>query len=111
MNLTKKQKLVYAVIQDYPQAANDDAMLLERVWQREGWDESKSLYWNLSRVTRPETISRRRRELFNLGLIEYSAEAEETRQEAFKNELEAHSDNQPAYAAVSWLNETDECAV
>lgn len=100
IDLNKKQRLVYEVIQEYPEAANSEVILLERVWQREGWDESKSLYWNLSHVTRPETISRRRRELYNLGLITYSTRAETERTEAFNNERE-----RAAPKAVSWLND------
>lgn len=100
IDLNKKQRLVYEVIQEYPEAANSEVILLERVWQREGWDESKSLYWNLSHVTRPETISRRRRELYNLGLITYSTKAETERTEAFNNERE-----RAAPKAVSWLND------
>ena len=96
INLNKKQKLVYDVIQEFPEAANNDAVLLEKVWLREGWDESKSLYWNLSRVSRAETITRRRRELYNLKLITYSTDALERREEAYINEK--------VHAAVSWLD-------
>lgn len=100
MNLNLKQKNVLHIITKYPESANNEAMLLERYWvEIDGWDENKSLYWNLQRVTRPETISRRRRELYNLGLITYSDTALETRTEAFKNERDTHSD----YEAVSWL--------
>lgn len=85
-NLTPKQRLVYEAIQDSPEAANDDALLLHEVWLREGWDNSRGLYVNLCCVSRPETLSRRRRELFNLGLIEYSPKAMKSRETAFKNE-------------------------
>jgi hypothetical protein len=99
MDLTKKQKNVKQIIDKYPNAANDEALLLERYWiEIDSWDETKSLYWNLQRVTRPETITRRRRELFNKNLIEYTKEAEEARMEAYKSERDNHS-------AVSWLND------
>lgn len=91
MNLSKKQQLVLDAINRCPESANDDALLLEQVWLADGWDNNKSLYDNLCRVTRPETISRRRRELFNMGLIKYSETSLDERTTAFKNELEIHS--------------------
>ena len=104
VDLNKKQRNVYQVIQRNPSAANDDAILLERYWvEVDGWDESKSLYWNLSRVTRPETITRRRRELYNMGLITYSEAADKSREEAYINEKQ--------YAAIPWLKDAEECAV
>lgn len=98
MNITKKQKLVLDAIKRCPAAANDEALLLEQVWLVEGWSQSRSLYDNLCRVTRPETISRRRRELYNMGLIEYSENALEERTDAFKQERNNHS-------AISWIND------
>lgn len=89
--LTPKQRLVYDAIKEYPEAANDDAILLAAVWHKEGWHQPLDLEDNLKRVSRPETLSRRRRELFNLGLIEYSPKAMKSRMDAFKNERERHS--------------------
>ena len=101
MDISKKQRQVLEVIQRNPQAANDDAALLDCFWREiDGWDETKSLYWNLSRSTHAETITRRRRELFNMGLIQYTNKALEVRTEAFNNERE-HA----APKAVSWLND------
>ena len=100
MDLTKMQRNVLHIIQKYPEAANDDSVLLERYWiEIDGWDEDKSLYFNLRKCSNPGSITRRRRELYNRKLITYTKEAEEMREEAFKNELEAHSDNK----AVSWM--------
>lgn len=99
MNHQKKLDIVVAIIKEFPEAANDDSILLERYWKREGWDESKSLFYNLSHVTHPETITRRRRQAFNLGLITYTDKAFEERMDAMKNEREQHSD----YDAVAWL--------
>lgn len=99
--LNRKQKNVLQIINKYPESANDEAMLLERYWiEIDGWDDTKSLYWNLQRVTRPETISRRRRELFNLGLINYSQKALDDRTEAFENERNAHSPHEQ----IEWFN-------
>lgn len=90
-NLTPKQRLVYNAIQVHPEAANDDALLLAIVWREEGWSRESGLVQNLRRVSRPETLSRRRRELFNLGLIEYSPKAMKSRTDAFKNERDKAS--------------------
>lgn len=101
MNLTKKQQLVLDAINDYPAAANDDALLLSIIWKREGFEErflTSGLHKALKYVTRPETISRRRRELFNLGLIEYTETSLETRTDAFKKELNTAS-------AISWIHD------
>lgn len=107
IDLKGKQKAVYEVIQRNPEAANNDAILLERYWiEVDGWDEDKSLYWNLSKCTRPETITRRRRELFNMGLITYSDAADKMRDEAYVNEKNKDVSN----AAVSWLKDTEDCA-
>lgn len=92
------QRNVYEIVSKYPSAANDDAMLLDIYWHTfDDYRDDKSLYWNLQRVTQPETITRRRRELHNMGLIRYSEQADTRRAEAFRNEKE--------YAAVSWLND------
>lgn len=100
MNLTKKQQLVLDTINAFPDSANDDALLLSVIWLQEGFhfmNDSKGLYYALQHVTRPETISRRRRELYNMGLIKYSDKALDTRTEAFKNELDNHSDYKKAF--------------
>ena len=98
----RRQKIrntILALYKENPEIVNDDTLLLERVWLALGWDENRSLYDNLSRLPRPESITRRRRELFNEGLIVYSEKADKDRIEAFKNEREAQS------KAVSWLND------
>lgn len=89
--LTPKQKLVYQAIQENPDAANDDSILLAAVWQKEGWQINEFLHINLKRVSRPETLSRRRRQLHQMGLIEYSEKADKERMQAFVNERERHS--------------------
>ena len=128
MNISSKQQLVLDAINRCPEAANNEALLLEQVWLEEGWLDNRSLYNNLCRVTRPETISRRRRELYNMGLIKYSADADKGRMEAFKSERDNHSVFMQMFGsdpieeldtliksvkpeeshAVSWLNDEDE---
>ncbi len=99
--LTPKQKLVYEAVKENPEAANNDAVLLSIVWGREGWKPGMSLYYNLSRVSRPETLSRRRRELFNLGLIEYSPKAMKSRENAYRNERDKASPIPPHLKPLS----------
>lgn len=101
IDLNKMQRNVLSIIREFPNAANDEAALLDLYWHKFcDWDDTKSLYWNLSRSTRPESITRRRRELFNKGLITYNQEAEMRREEAYNNERE-HA----APKAVSWLRD------
>ena len=101
MTLNKLQALVYSVIQAKPGVQNDDARLISAVWRKQGWDDGVSLEDNIVRVTRSESITRRRRELHVMGLIEYSTEADQERREAFINERDGHS----TYQAMSWLND------
>ena len=77
--LTAKQQHIKNVIDANPGVQDDEMKLLEAVWLVEGWDQTKSLYWNLTRVTHPETISRCRRFLHEKGYITYSKKAEEKR--------------------------------
>lgn len=58
------------------------------------------LEYNINRVTRSETITRRRRELHAMGMIDYSPQAETERYEAFKSECEVHTP-----AAIPWLKD------
>lgn len=99
INLSRKQKLVLEVIKENPEAANNDAILLGACWRKEGWNDRLSLEDNLKRVSRPETLSRRRREIAVMGLIKYSEPVLEMRQQAFINERDAHSE-------IKWWRES-----
>lgn len=101
IDLSRKQRQVLQIIQKYPEAANDDSLLMERFWYEiDNWDDSKSLVDNLRNCTRPETITRRRRELFNKGMIQYSDSKQKDRQDAYSNELEHFSNNHPFESAI-----------
>jgi hypothetical protein len=90
--LTRIQRNIMTLYGEDPNVVNDDAVLFDRYWHRfDGADDSKSLHWNLTKCTRPETISRRRRELHVAELIKYSGEADKTREEAFVSERDLHS--------------------
>lgn len=90
MDISKKQRLVLRVIRMNPGIQNNDAQLIAAVWRYEGWNDDFSLEYNLSRVTRPDTITRRRRELYNMGLIDYSESKVKEAMEAYKNEKDFH---------------------
>lgn len=100
MNITKKRKLVLDTIKENPGVQNDISKLIEAVWHKEGWDYTKRLYWNISRVTHPETITRRLRELHEAGLVEYSPGALKTRTNAFKKERDMHSGHESKTAKI-----------
>lgn len=64
--------------------ANNDLKLIAEIWKQEGWDSSKDLYWNLQRVSRPETIRRTRQKLQEEGKIRPSESTIERRYNNFK---------------------------
>ena len=88
MNKNKIEQVILDLYRNNKDIVNDDTILLEKVWYAFGWDDNKSLYDNLSRVPRPESITRRKRELRETWLIEYSQKALDDRTEAFKSEQE-----------------------
>ena len=99
INLTPKQRKVLSVIVKHPKAANDDAYLLDAYWHEyDGWLDNRSLYDNLSRASSPESITRTRRKLHELGCITYSEKADKTREEKF---IEYRNENSE-YEAVRW---------
>jgi hypothetical protein len=87
---TIKDRIMALYYQD-ERIASDDALLIAMYWQPD-WDNTKSLEYNISHLTRPETITRRRRELINEGKIKATKLAESERYEAFINEQAEHSD-------------------
>lgn len=92
MRLTKTLQNVLKVIERNPNCQNREIDLLERYWvEIDGWDESKSLYWNLQRATHPESVSRARRKGHELGLIKYSKDVENARYEAYRAGVAEHS--------------------
>ena len=81
--LTVKQQHILDVIEANPGIQNDEMKLLEAVWLAEGWDQSKSLSFNLIRVTHPETISRCRRLLHEKEYITYSEKSDKKRYKTY----------------------------
>ena len=106
MNLNTKQQNVLEVIKRFPESVNDDAKLISSYWVLfDNWTGGT----DLSKCTRPETITRRRRELYNMGLISYSDESDKRREEAYANEKERSAEMATKYAAVSWLDDSEDC--
>ena len=101
MKVNQKRQKVLSIINRNPEAADNDEVLIADFWRSEGWDDSRSLEDNIARVTRPETITRRRRELHNMGLIEYSEKASARRYAAFQKERD--------HAAFTGNSNTTEC--
>lgn len=89
-NLTKVQTFILSVIRMNNGIQNDDAELIATVWALQGWDYSDSLYANLKKVTNPETITRARRKLHELGYITYSKDADAARE---KNYIQMRYEN------------------
>lgn len=100
MNITKLQRIVLSAIKENPGIQNNDAELVAAVWRIEGWSDGRSLEDNIKRVSRGESITRRRRELNVMGLINYSEEAQSTRMDAFLKEQNKHS----SHEAISWMD-------
>lgn len=100
--ITNTRQIVLDVINQYPYLANNDMLLFAAIWNKT-WDNNKKLSENLLNQIHPETITRRRRELYQMGLIKYTTQSLKEREDAFKKELEAHHTPQ----AVSWLNDED----
>ena len=97
IDLNRIQKNVFAIMTKYPKAIDENPLLLERYWiEYDGWDDTKSLYWNLTKCTRAETILRRAREVREMALVKLGEDEQKRRDEAFKNERERPK-------AVSWL--------
>lgn len=81
--LTNKQRLILSAIEMNPGIQDNEASLVAAVWRLEGWSDFNTLEENLKRVTHAETISRRRRELYNMGLITYSDKSLKEKTDAF----------------------------
>lgn len=64
--------------------ADDDKLLISRIWGRHGWDNTRGLYDNLINVPSAESIRRTRQKLVADGVMKSSKEAVEKRYKAFK---------------------------
>lgn len=83
-----------------PLIVNSDKDLIPFIWREERWSDRLDLEANFKRVTNPESITRARRKLHELGHIKYSKEALNRRTEEFKTHRDENSEpvmlfNQP----------------
>lgn len=95
--------MIYNVYLKNKELVNDDADMFAAICEPL-WDNSLSLRDNLRRLPRSETLTRRRRELHEAGLITYSPKAMKTRTEAFKSERDKASPMSPQ-AKVMYLHD------
>lgn len=65
--------------------ADDDKLLIAKVWFRHGWNYNEDLYENLLKMPSAESIRRTRQKLVAEGLMEVSDSAREKRYKAFKD--------------------------
>lgn len=78
-----RHKILRAVYRE-PRCADDDKLLIAKIWEYEGWDYTLGLYENLRNVSSPETIRRTRQKLVEEGKIKPSEATIEARYNDFK---------------------------
>jgi hypothetical protein len=88
--LTKGEQLVMNAYNQNKDCVNDEYKLIEAIWVNCGYDDTKSLYWNLQRMPNTESIARDRRRLFTRGLIEYSDNALKRRTKHYRERTEQY---------------------
>lgn len=84
LNTKDMRHKILSAINDEPKCADDDKLLIAKIWQKEGWDYMLNIYDNLKRVSSPETIRRTRQKLVQDGEIKPSKETTEARYQEFK---------------------------
>lgn len=100
VKLNSIERTVYNAIALDKELANDDVLLLEKVWQLYGWDENITLKQNLLRVPSAQSIIRSRRRLHQKGLIEYRKDTLERRYKMFQEKTVEYSENR---SILDWL--------
>lgn len=85
---------ILVICTDFPEAINDRDLLLAKFYEND-WDYNKSLYDNFKRLTKPETVVRRFRDLREWGYVKQSKQADKRNYEAMKSERERHSPISP----------------
>lgn len=78
-----RHKILRAVYRE-PMAADDDRLLIAKIWEMEGWDYMLGVYENLRNVSSPETIRRTRQKLVEEGKIVPMDKTIERRYKEFK---------------------------
>ena len=102
---SKVEILVLSAYSRDARVANDDKVLLASVWHLQGWDDTRSLYENLKRVSPAESVTRARRKLIQSGQIKASEEATKRREEQFREHLDEYGSFKNFGKAVSWFDD------
>lgn len=84
VNTADMRHKILRAVHSEPLCADDDKLLISKIWESEGWDYMLSVYENLRRVSSPETIRRTRQKLVEEGRIKPSEKVTESRYEEFK---------------------------
>ncbi len=100
-NLDPTHKKILLICHDCPDAINDRPLLLAKFYQPD-WDNTKTLYQNFTRLTRPETVTRRFRDLREWGYVKENKQTDKRNYEAMKSERERHSPMHPVIAGVDF---------
>jgi len=93
---------VARVLDQKPEARDNDKLLMLYVWQIEGLNLSESQLKKWKEVSSPESIRRMRQKFQEEGQYLASPEVEEQRYQMY---VETKDAIQKAPAAVSWLND------
>lgn len=91
VHLTPTESTVLRIINQDSVYAEDDQLLITRIWHSEGWNDKDALYVNLKRVTSASTIKRARRHLHQMGLIQYPEKVLRSRHQAFVDHRDKYS--------------------
>ena len=84
INTQDMRHKILRIVNWLPNAADDDKLLIAKIWEQEGWDYMDDIYTNLRRVSSPETIRRTRQKLVEEGVIKPSEAVSERRYNDFK---------------------------
>jgi len=92
--------MILALYAQRPTIVDDDAKLQAGIWHNLGWDYTATLYENLRKMPRAESITRARRTLHEKGLIKYSPEVEAKRYKKYIEITAEKSDHSMDFIAT-----------
>lgn len=80
------RNLILDLYKEDAAVANDDKLLISRVWLKKGWSEGRTLYENMRLMPNPGTIIRTRAKLVEKGLIK-SSESVQLKRNCYANQV------------------------